>query len=58
VTKTCECPDAPGVSASCDALCTGEVIPYIYYDFLASKSYQGIFVPDFTMETGMKVQVR
>lgn len=58
VTKTCECPDAPGVSASCDTLCTGEIVPYIYYDFLASQSYQGIFVPDFTMETEMKVQVR
>lgn len=58
VTKTCECPDAPGVSASCTTICTGDLPPSIYYDFLASKDYQGIFVPDFTMETEMKVQVR
>lgn len=58
VTKTCECPDAPGVSASCTDICTGDVPPSIYYDFLASKDYQGIFVPDFTMQTEMKVQVR
>lgn len=58
VTRTCECPDAPGVSASCTTLCTGDVPPSIYYGFLASKSYQGIFIPDFTLETEMTVQVR
>lgn len=58
VTKTCECPDAAGVAAACDELCTGDIVPYIYYDFAASKDYQGIFIPDFTMATEMKVQVR
>lgn len=58
VTKTCECPDATGTSVDCDQLCTGEIVPSIYYDFAASKSYQGIFIPDFTMQTEMKVQVR
>ncbi|MFZ5618542.1 MAG: TadE/TadG family type IV pilus assembly protein [Pseudomonadota bacterium] len=58
VTRTCECPDAPGVSSSCTTLCTGDVPPSIYYDFLASKNYQGIFIPDFTLETEMTVQVR
>lgn len=58
VTKSCECPDAAGVSVSCDQLCTGEIAPSIYYDFAASKNYQGIFFPHFTLETQMKVQVR
>jgi len=58
VTKTCECPGASGVSVSCDQLCSGDVVPYIYYDFAASKDYQGIFIPNFTMATEMKVQVR
>ncbi len=58
VTKTCECADAPGTAVQCDVLCTGEIPPSIYYDFLASKAYQGIFIPDFTMETAMSVQVR
>jgi pilus assembly protein CpaE len=58
VTRTRERPDAPGAAASCDQLCTGEIVPYIYYDFLASKAYQGIFIPDFAMQTQMKVQVR
>ncbi len=58
VTKSCECPDSPGVAASCTTLCTGDLVPSIYYDFVASKYYQGIFVPDFSMQTEMKVQVR
>jgi Flp pilus assembly protein TadG len=58
VTKTCECPDAAGVSASCDDLCTNDVVPYIYYQFAASQDYQGVFIPDFTMYTEMKVQTR
>ena len=58
VTKTCECPDAGGVSVSCDQLCTGDLPPSIYYDFAATKDYQGIFIPNITLETEMKVQVR
>ena len=58
VTKTCECPDAGGVAVACDVLCTGELPPSIYYDFAATKDYQGIFIPNFTMATEMKVQVR
>lgn len=58
VTRTCECPDAPGTAVTCTDLCTGDIPPSIYYDFLASKDYQGIFIPDFTMETTMSVQVR
>lgn len=58
VTKACECPDAPGVSAACDLLCTGDIVPYIYYDFAASKYYKGIFIPTFSMSTEMKAQVR
>jgi hypothetical protein len=58
VTKTCECPDQPGVSVSCTNICTGDIPPSIYYDFAASKAYQGIFIPDITLETQMTVQVR
>ncbi|MGE0181637.1 MAG: TadE/TadG family type IV pilus assembly protein [Parvularculaceae bacterium] len=58
VTRLCECADSPGVAVSCTTLCTGEIPPSIYYDFVASRSYQGIFIPDFTMATEMKVQVR
>lgn len=58
VTKVCECPDASGVAVSCTTLCTGDLPPSIFYDFAASKDYQGIFIPDITMQTEMKVQVR
>lgn len=58
VTKICECPDAPGVTVSCTNVCTGDLPPSVFYGFVASKAYQGIFIPDFTMQTEMKVQVR
>lgn len=58
VTKTCECPDAPGVVVSCTNICTGDLPPSVYYGFIASKPYQGIFVPDFTLATELRVQVR
>ena len=58
VTKLCECPDSPGVAVTCTTICTGDLPPSVFYDFLASKDYKGIFIPDFTMETTMKVQVR
>jgi Flp pilus assembly protein TadG len=58
VTKTCECADTPGVAVSCTNLCTGDLPPSIYYQFAANKLYKGIFIPDFSMETEMKVQVR
>lgn len=58
VTKVCECPDAQGVAVSCTDVCTGDLPPSVFYGFVASKAYQGIFIPDFTMATEMKVQVR
>lgn len=58
VTKSCECPSAPGVAVSCTNICTGDLPPSVYYGFIASKAYQGIFIPDFRMQTEMKVQVR
>jgi pilus assembly protein CpaE len=57
-TRSCECPDSPGTAVSCTVLCTGDVPPSIYYDIQASKNYQGIFIPDFAMNTEIKVQVR
>lgn len=58
VTRTCACPDASGVAASCDELCENDEIPYIYYQFAASLTYEGVFIPDFAMNTAMKVQTR
>lgn len=57
-TRSCECPDAAGVAVSCTMLCTGDVPPSIFYDIQASKNYEGIFIPDFAMNTEIKVQVR
>lgn len=56
-TKICAC---NGAAQSCtiEALCSDGNPPSIYWQIAASKSYDGIFIPDFTMQTQMKVQVR
>lgn len=58
VTQICECPDAPGAAVSCTNLCTGDVIPSTYWNFLTSKEYDGIFVPGFPLTTELTVQTR
>lgn len=56
-TKICAC---NGAAQSCTlaVLCSDGNPPSIYWQIAASKSYNGIFVPNFTMQTQMKVQVR
>lgn len=54
----CECPDAPGVAAACDNLCTGEVVPSAYWRIEASKDFNGVFVPAFPIATQITVQTR
>ena len=58
VTQYCECPDAPGTAVSCTNLCTGDVVPSNYWNFLTSKQYDGIFVPGFPLTTELTVQTR
>lgn len=54
----CECPDAPGVVASCSTLCTGDVVPSAYWRIEASKDFNGVFVPAFPIATQITVQTR
>jgi Flp pilus assembly protein TadG len=54
----CECPDARGTAVACDTLCTGDVPPSIFYDITATRRYDAIFIPDFTLASQMTVQVR
>ena len=54
----CECPDARGTAVACDVLCTGDVPPSIFYDISATRRYDAIFVPDFTLASQITVQVR
>jgi pilus assembly protein CpaE len=58
VTRFCECPDAPGTAVVCDNLCTGDVVPSIYWSFLTSRDYDGIFVPTLELSTELTVQTR
>jgi pilus assembly protein CpaE len=54
----CECPDAKGTVVPCDQLCTGDVPPSIFYDISATRLYDAIFIPDFTLASQITVQVR
>ncbi len=56
-TKTCDC---AGAAQNCAAmtLCPDGNPPSIFWQIAAQKSYDGIFMPTFTMHTEMKVQVR
>jgi len=56
--KFCECPDAPGVVASCSALCTGENVPFAYWRIGATKLYSGVFIPSLPLSTEITVQTR
>lgn len=54
----CECPEARGTAVACGALCAGDIPPSIFYDISATRLYDAIFVPDFTLATQITVQVR
>ncbi len=54
----CECPGAPGVSASCSNLCAGDIVPSAYWRIEARKDFDGVFVPAFPITTQITVQTR
>jgi pilus assembly protein CpaE len=54
----CECPDARGTAVACNVLCAGDIPPSIFYDISATRRYDAIFIPDFTLASQMTVQVR
>lgn len=54
----CECPDARGTAVACSVLCTGDIPPSIFYDISATRNYDAIFIPDFTLASQITVQVR
>lgn len=56
--KSCKCPGSD-VSASCTTLCAPtNVPPSIYYTLAATQNYDAIFLPDFVLNTQIRVQVR
>jgi Flp pilus assembly protein TadG len=57
VVKTCECPGST-TAVTCDALCTGEIVPSMYYTLNATLTHTGIFLSDFDLSTTIKVQTR
>lgn len=58
VDRYCVCPDDPGVKESfvCTAGCTTQ--PQKFYKISATKSYEGIFLPQFNFAPSKIVEVR
>ncbi|MEZ5920889.1 MAG: TadE/TadG family type IV pilus assembly protein [Parvularculaceae bacterium] len=61
-TETCECPNNRGVVVSCTTICTSansqSEPPYLFWSIMARQQYDGLLIPDFRMQSEIKVQVR
>jgi pilus assembly protein CpaE len=58
VTRYCACPDSINTVHSCNTICTGSKIPYLYYEMTGSGSYTGILLNNLTIERTIQVQLR
>ena len=56
--KACKCPGSDA-SVSCDLLCTaGSIPPFVYYTLSGQQTYDAIVLPDFNLQSSIRVQVR
>ena len=58
VARYCSCPDARSTPVSCSDSCAETVPPFVFYRMSAAKTYDGIFVPAFSVGRQMDVQIR
>lgn len=56
--RFCACPETPAASTGCGTICTGSLPTHIYYRMTATKIYNGIIFPLFTLTPALQVQVR
>ena len=55
ISRTCEC---GGTSGSCTSLCGDDTPPSVFYNFAASKTMQTILIPEFDVDSSLRIQVR
>lgn len=56
--KVCKCPGSDA-AVSCTDICQpAEIPPYTYFDLTARSTYDALFLPDFTLQTTIEIQVR
>jgi pilus assembly protein CpaE len=55
VNSYCACPDALTTAVACTATCTGAVPPSQFYDISASMEFDGVLLPNFTLDGEMVV---
>ena len=58
VNQYCGCPDATEVEVACTTVCPGDVPTYVYYQLDGSKTYTGMFIPNISYASSMRVQIR
>ena len=58
VNQFCACPGATETAVACTTICTGDVPTYIYYQIDGSKTYTGMFIPNISYASTMRVQTR
>lgn len=55
VNSYCACPEAFGTAVACTTSCAGSVAPSQFYDISASMEFDGVLLPNFTLNGEMVV---
>jgi pilus assembly protein CpaE len=58
VARYCSCPSNRSASVSCSDPCSETTPPFVFYRMSAAKSYDGIFIPAFSLGSDLNVQIR
>lgn len=58
VSSYCGCPGEAVVQISCTGVCDSGLAPADFYDLAASKSFQGIILPSFTISGSLDVMAQ
>jgi pilus assembly protein CpaE len=58
VTRYCSCPDDRSLPVSCSSVCSATTPPFVFYRMSAAKTYNGVFLPAFSMDNELQVEIR
>jgi pilus assembly protein CpaE len=58
VSRYCSCPEDRSLSVSCTNLCSETVPPFVFYRVSAAKTFDGVFLPEFSLGREMEVEIR
>ena len=58
VARFCACAENTGVEVACSTTCAGSSPTFIYYRLSGAKIYDGMTMPDMTLNPTVQVQIR